>query len=364
MPMNRRDIIQWLREEDPSRLETLWAEADRVRRAHVGDAVHLRGLIELSNHCVRRCAYCGLFAGNAALPRYRMSEREILDCARQAVEFGYGTVVLQSGQDPGVTAEWMERVIRRIKDETPLAVTLSLGERRDDEFARWRRAGADRYLLRFETSDPALYARIHPSLPGERSDRLARLRRLRDLGYEIGGGVMVGLPGQTYDILARDIETFHALDLDMIGVGPYLPHPATSLAAEHRRRAGAPNQTPNTELMTYKVVALARLVCPDANIPSTTALATVNLEQGRELGLQRGANVVMPNLTPERYRALYEIYPNKACVNDAAAQCRVCLARRVRSIGRAIGVGRGDSPRLARLASRQERSVPCLPSPP
>ena len=357
--MDRKQILQWLRENEDRRLEPLWRQADAARRRSVGDEVHLRGLVEISNHCVRECAYCGLRAGHRQLNRYRMSADEILQCARQAVAFGYGTVVLQSGEDPGLTAEGMADVVRRLKAETPLAVTLSLGERRDEDLVRWRAAGADRYLLRFETSNRELYASIHPPLfaalerrprHGLRpclGGRLAILRRLRELGYEIGSGVMIGIPGQTYDDLARDLELFRELDLDMIGVGPFIVHPATPLAEEGAARcavAGA-DQVPASEPMTYKVIALARILCPQANIPSTTALATLNLARGREQGLERGANVIMPNLTPLPYRVLYEIYPAKACLRETPQMCHACLQTRIESIGRTVGVGRGDSPR-------------------
>ncbi len=375
--ITRRGIRDWLRERSETRLQELWREADRVRHENVGDEVHLRGLVEFSNHCVRLCGYCGLRHDNRGLFRYRMTGEQILACARDAVRFGYGTVVLQSGEDYGTTAEWMAEVVRRIKAETPLAVTLSLGERRDPELKQWRDAGADRYLLRFETSNDRLYDRIHPALPGIRSDRIALLQRLREMGYEVGSGVMVGIPGQSWEDLAGDIEQFRRLDLDMIGIGPYIPHPATPLGraraeATHSQvppegagkgsRAPEPcaantspgsreEQVPNDELTTLKVVALARLVCPKANIPSTTALATIDRAQGRELGLRRGANVVMPNLTPPEYRIGYEIYPGKACVTETGEACHTCLADRIRSIGRSIGAGRGDSPaRQSRVA--------------
>jgi biotin synthase len=359
--MHQSEIIAWLRETDESRLALLWQAADQTRRKNVGDEVHLRGLVELSNHCVRLCGYCGLRAENRKLQRYRLSDREIMDCAHKAVAFGYGTLVLQSGEDPGLTKERMAKLIRAIKSETPLAVTLSLGEREPKELAAWREAGADRYLLRFETSNRTLYDRIHPPRPGLPSDRIALLKSLRTLGYEIGSGVMIGIPGQTYEDLARDIETFASLDLDMIGVGPYLPHPDTPLgstagisaplslaaagtAAQVMPTTAGEDQVPNSELMTYKLVALARLACPRANIPATTALATLNAASGRELGLTRGANVVMPNLTPPQYRALYEIYPNKACVSETADACNSCLQSRIESLGRITGNGRGDSP--------------------
>lgn len=343
--MVHEEILVWLRETNPARLAELWQQADQTRQQYVGDEVHLRGLVELSNHCVRLCAYCGLRTPNTSLSRYRMTADEVLDCARRAVDYGYGTVVLQAGEDPGLTGSWMADLLRRIKRETPLAVTLSLGERNDEELALWRAAGADRYLLRFETSNRALYERIHPARPGQTSDRLALLRRLRRLGYEVGSGVMIGIPGQSYADLARDIELFATLDLDMIGVGPYLMHPDTPLGdAEFRAQLSGADQVPATEAMTYKVVALTRLVCPRANIPSTTALATLNREEGRELGLVRGANVVMPNLTPPKYRALYEIYPHKACLAETGEAYYARLAGRIENLGRRVGLGRGDSP--------------------
>ncbi len=381
--MELREIVAWLLEEDEERLEELWRRADETRRRNVGDEVHLRGLIEFSNHCARTCAYCGLRADRRDIGRYRMTADEILECAREAVRYGYGTVVLQSGEDPGVTTEWVAGLIERIKAETPLAVTLSLGERRVEELEAWRRAGADRYLLRFETSNRELYDKIHAPLAGRRSDRIALLREIGRLGYEVGSGVMIGIPGQTYEDLARDILTFRKLDLDMIGTGPFIPHPETPLGRETGKSqnpsedAATPENTPGqgigqnlekdssdakgngsgpikipqpgdqapaTEAMTYKVVALARLLCPRANIPSTTALATLNLARGRELGLERGANVVMPNMTPPRYRVQYEIYPAKACLRETAADCHQCVKGRILSIGRKIGTGPGNSP--------------------
>lgn len=341
--MNRNDIIRWLRENNASRLEALWARADALRHRTVGDSVHLRGLIEISNHCARDCWYCGIRASNASVTRYRMSEGEILDCAQQATAMGYGTVVLQAGEDYGLTKDCIAFIVREIKARTPLAVTLSLGERSNEELQAWHQAGADRYLLRFETSNPALYAKIHPSLAGQPSDRFMILRHLKELGYQVGSGVMIGIPSQTYDDLAGDIEQFAALDLDMIGVGPYIPHPQTPLGRHAADES--PGQVEASELMTYKVIALARLVCPHANIPSTTALATLNTAQGRELGLRRGANVVMPNLTPVQYRALYEIYPAKACIGETARQCHSCLRDRLGAIGRTAGVGPGHTQR-------------------
>jgi biotin synthase len=343
MDLNRQSLEKWLRTEDEAALNALYREADEVRRAHVGDEVHLRGLIEVSNHCVRQCGYCGLNAANRNITRYRMNADEVLQCAAQARALGYGTIVMQGGEDYGITRDWMIDVIRRIKSETALAVTLSLGERSHEELAAWKDAGADRYLLRFETSDSELYERIHPPLPRRPSNRMETLRSLAAIGYEVGSGVMIGIPGQTYASLAEDIDTFRNMNLDMIGVGPYIAHPQTALAKVPAPSPGLPqDQVPNTEEMTYKVIALTRLVCPDSNIPSTTALATLNKKNGRELGLKRGANIVMPNLTPPQYRICYEIYPDKACVLETADGCGVCLKLRITSIGRKIGKGPGS----------------------
>jgi len=355
--MDHNEIIRWLRAEDPGALTELWARADEVRRDNVGDQVHLRGLIEIGNYCVRRCGYCGLNAERSDLQRYRMSADEVLDCVAQAGEYGYGTVVIQAGEDPALTAEFIGDLVAEIKSTTPLAVTLSLGERSDEELARWRSAGADRYLLRFETSNRSLFDRIHPPLPNRRSDRPAMLLRLAEMGYEVGSGVMVGIPGQTYDDLARDVETFARLNLDMIGLGPYITHPDTSLGSED---SAGPDQVPATEELTYRVMALARLVCPLSNIPSTSALATLNLAEGRELGLSRGANVVMPNLTPQQYRPMYEIYPAKACIRETAGQCHSCMTGRIESLGRCVGIGPGASPNYIARRTKISGDVTCV----
>jgi biotin synthase len=350
--LSQSAILDWLRETRPERLRSLYEQADAVRRQSVGDAVHLRGLIEISSHCVRQCMYCGLRRGNRTLERYRMTREEILDCARQAEHLGYGTVVMQAGEDPALTAQSVAEIIQWIKRETALAVTLSLGERHQYELRLWRSAGADRYLLRFETSDPKLYRAIHPR-GAAAPDRLALLRTLKALGYEAGGGVMVGIPGQSCESLAQDVLAFRALDLDMIGIGPYIPHPLTPLGSGALRPAIDPaEQAPATEEMVYKMVALARIMCPTANIPSTTALATINKAHGRTRGLSVGANVVMPNLTPLKYRSLYQIYPAKACIEESATDCHQCLRGQIHSLGRFAGRrrgGRGESESTAPL---------------
>ena len=335
-------VKAWLMEDDSAALEHLWAEADALRRARVGDEVHLRGLIEASSFCVRACHYCGLRAPARGLDRYRMTGEEILEAAREAHRLGYGSVVIQAGEDPGLDQAFIAEVVQAIKADTPLAVTLSLGERSDGDLASWKAAGADRYLLRFETGDPELYHLIHPDLPGRPSDRLAQLRRMRDMGYEIGTGVMVGIPGQTWDILAADLLRFREFDMDMLGIGPFLPSPRTPMGGpDAPSYLALRDQVPNDELTTLKAVALTRLLCPEANIPSTTALATLDRAQGRELALMRGANVVMPNVTPVGYRLRYEIYPGKACVSETAEACQGCLETRIRALGRQVGRGPG-----------------------
>ncbi len=336
---DRTTVLAWLRENDPAALEALWLQADTVRRSQVGDAVHLRGLVEVSNHCVRQCTYCGIRAGNREVNRYRMTAEEVVGCALRVAGLGYGTIVIQGGEDFGLTGPWVTDVVTRIKAATPLAVTLSLGERLPDELREWREAGADRYLLRFETSDMALFDRIHPPRHGQSVKRWDLLGRLRDLGYEVGSGVMVGIPGQTWGSLADDVMHFASLDLDMIGVGPYIQHPDTPLATT---AAGGPDQVPADATTACKVVALARLVRPDANIPATTALGTIDRAHGRELGLHRGANVVMPNFTPDRYKASYDIYPDKAALGDPGEDLPGTVRELLRRLGRTVGQGQGS----------------------
>jgi biotin synthase len=329
-------IESWLRENDAPRLEHLWSEADRIRQAQVGDEVYFRGLIEVSSYCARQCLYCGLRGNRNDIERYRLTDAEIQDCAKRGKSMGYGTVVLQAGEDPGIPPERIARLVTWIKQETGLAVTLSLGEQSEDVFRLWKTAGADRYLLRIETTDDALMRTIHPGEPhGSRKDNIDRLF---NLGFQVGSGVMVGIPGQTPAILARDLAWFRDKDFDMIGIGPFLPHPGTPLG---QVGSGGSDQVLNSETNTHKALALTRVLCPEANLPATTALATVNRQDGRELALQRGANVVMPNLTPVQYRSLYEIYPSKACIHETAEMCQSCLGGRISSIGRKIGVGPG-----------------------
>ncbi len=349
--LSQNEILHFLQTTDPSELAELWRRADEVRHASVGEAVHLRGLIEISNYCQANCAYCGIRAGNARVVRYRMEIPEIVARVKLAEKLGYGTVVLQSGEAPArMPGTWVTELVREIRRNAPLAITLSLGERPDTDYAAWKEAGANRFLLRFETSNPEVFVRIHPGHPGLET-RLDALRRLRELGYELGSGVMIGIPGETWRDVAADLEMFRTLDLDMIGVGPFLPHADTPLGKEFldAQAAGAPlTEVPNDELTTLKMVALTRLVRPYANIPSTTALATIDVTQGYELGLSRGANIIMPNLTPANYRELYAIYPAKTRTADAAESFDAKLKARILALGRTVGAGPGNSVNFTR----------------
>ncbi|HOX22255.1 MAG TPA: [FeFe] hydrogenase H-cluster radical SAM maturase HydE [Elusimicrobiales bacterium] len=308
----------------------LFAEADRVRRERMGDAVQLRGLVEFSNICVRNCLYCGIRAGNSKLRRYRLSREEILLCAESAQRLGYGTVVLQSGEDPFFTPQALAEITAEIKTRYRLAVTLSVGEMNAGDYKLLRRAGADRFLLRFETSDRKLFAALKPDSDYDR--RFNCLRDLREAGFQVGSGIMAGLPGQTLESIARDILLFKELDLDMIGIGPFIADQDTPLA-------GASSGTAELAL---RVVALARIVTGNTHIPATTALGSVDPE-GRQKALRCGANVLMPNVTPQQVRELYKLYPGKICVGEGPENCSSCVDAMLKSLGRTRAEGAGHS---------------------
>ncbi len=363
MRLDARTIEDWLRTTDPAALAELWGRADAVRHEQVGDAVHLRGLVEMANHCQRRCAYCGLHR-DRPLARYRLTPREVLNAARRVRTAGYGTLVLQAGEDPGLTCGLVAELVRKIKAETGLAVTLSLGERDDATYAAWREAGADRYLLRFETADRRLYAELHPGEPDGYRRRLGRLLALRQAGYEVGSGVMVGLPGQTWTSLAAALQMFADLDLDMIGLGPWIPTPETPLIGRVAE-LGAPDDeqvTADVETAT-RVLALARLLCPRTNIPATTALAVLDPERGYATALTRGANVIMPNLTPARYRDDYALYPGKGETWRENSGGEERLYAMLGDLGRVVATGPGHSPRYLERGGglTQEEKTCCRP---
>ncbi|MDR3375873.1 MAG: [FeFe] hydrogenase H-cluster radical SAM maturase HydE, partial [Ancalomicrobiaceae bacterium] len=277
--------------------DELYARADAVRRAHVGDAVFLRGIVEFSNVCQNDCLYCGIRKSNPNPRRYAIGDDEILDVARQMQRWGQTTIVLQSGEvDAELQNERIARLIERIKRETKLAVTMSAGNRAHSVYARWRDAGMDRYLLRFETSDPVIFARLHPDCA--LSDRVACLESLRSLGVQVGSGFMIGVPGETIETLVDNIVMVRDLDLDMVGIGPFIAHPDTPLAGERNAYADDPE-------ICFAAIATLRIVDPFLRIPATTAFDALFPGTGRDLALQRGADVFMPNATPSRYRKEY-----------------------------------------------------------
>ena len=323
--MNKSEIRDIL--ADNSKNNWLFKEADRIRYENVGDEVHLRGLIEFSNICKRQCKYCGLRSPNNKVERYRILKDEILLLAQNAVKMGYKTIVLQSGEDDFYDTDKMCEIISGIK-KFDVALTLSIGEKSYEEYKAFKEAGADRYLLRIETTDKNLYNQMHPYASFE--NRINCLENLKILNYEVGTGCLVGLPNQTIESLANDVEFFKEINADMVGIGPFIPHAQTPLADAEK----------GDFLLALKVMALVRINLPDINIPATTAMETLN-PNGRIIALQSGANVVMPNITSKEYRAKYEIYPGKICLNENPEQCRGCIEGKIRAIGRTIAANKG-----------------------
>ncbi|SHE49301.1 [FeFe] hydrogenase H-cluster radical SAM maturase HydE [Clostridium fallax] len=323
--LTKDEIISLL--EDNSINEELFKAADEVREENLGSYVHLRGLIEFTNICKRNCLYCGLRRDNKNLKRYRLSEEEILDFGKKAVEYGYKTLVLQGGEDDYFTADRMVSIIKKLK-ALNVAITLSIGERSFEDYKKFKEAGADRYLIRIETTDKKLYEDMDPGMSHEERKRC--LRDLKTLGYEVGSGSLVGLPGQTLSSLADDILFFKKINVDMLGIGPFIPNEDTPL-----KDAKGGDFT-----LALKVMAIIRLLLVDINIPATTAMETLN-KNGRIIALQSGANVVMPNVTEGEYRKLYALYPGKICTGDTPAHCRSCISSKIHGIGRIISDGYG-----------------------
>ena len=323
--MIKQEIIDIL--QDETKNDWLFKEADRIRCENVGDEIHLRALIEFSNICKRQCLYCGLRSPNKEIERYRLSKDEILLSAKKAVDLGYRTVVLQSGEDDNYYSDKMCDIIRSIK-ELDVAITLSMGEKTFDEYKAYREAGADRYLIRIETTDKKLYESMHPNASFE--NRIRCLEDLKTLGYEVGTGCLVGLPNQTIESLANDILFFKEIDADMIGIGPFIPHAQTPLK----------NEKQGDFWLALKVMALTRINLPNINIPATTAMETI-IPNGRLIALQSGANVVMPNVSLIDCRKKYEIYPNNAGINDDEKEMRKFLEEKFVTIGRTISKEKG-----------------------
>lgn len=330
---SRQDFITLLKEgQNPSACERLQKEALRLRRKYYGDNVYIRGLIEFTNYCKNNCYYCGIRCGNPHVKRYRLSEEDILSCCENGYRLGFRTFVLQGGEDPYYTDDKMEVIIRRIKEEySDCALTLSIGEKSRESYRRFREAGADRYLLRHETANDSHYAMLHPE-EMSLAHRKNCLFELKQLGYQVGAGFMVGSPGQTLEHLAEDLIFLRDLQPEMVGIGPFIPHHDTRFADEP---AGDVN-------LTLFLLSVIRIMLPKVLLPATTALGTMD-PRGRERGLLAGANVIMPNLSPKENRKDYELYDNKICTGEEAAECRQCLARRVESVGYRIVTDRGDA---------------------
>ena len=306
--------------------------AHQRRMAVYGNRVFLRGLIEISNYCKRNCVYCGIRAGNPNADRYRLRTDQVLESCRTGYDLGYRTFVLQGGEDPTHTDVFLTSLVRQIRDAFPeCAITLSLGERSRESYQALYDAGADRYLLRHESAEEHFYQRFHPGMRLE--DRKKCLEDLKDIGYQVGAGFMVGLPGQDNTVLVEDLRYLKTLDPHMIGIGPFIPHHETPLA----------EQASGSVDKTVDLLAILRLMIPKVLLPATTALGSLHAT-GRELGIRAGANVVMPNLSPLEVREKYDLYDGKICTGDEAAECRQCIQKRIENTGFAVDMARGDHP--------------------
>lgn len=329
--LTREEFVSLIENRNDELAQYLFSKAVEVRKANYGDAVYVRGLIEFTNYCRNNCLYCGIRRGNPNAQRYRLSREEILDCCREGHDLGFRTFVLQGGEDPWYSPERIAQLVRDIKAAHPdCAVTLSVGEQSREVYQLWFDAGADRYLLRHETANNDHYRTLHPpELSPE--NRKQCLHDLKEIGYQVGCGFMVGSPGQTAEHLAEDLLYIHALQPHMVGIGPFIPQKDTPFGEEP---AGSFE-------LTLFLLGLLRLMLPEVLLPATTALGTIH-PRGRELGILAGANVCMPNLSPISVRKKYALYDNKICTGCEAAQSRDELAQRVASIGYTVATTRGD----------------------
>lgn len=318
-------------------------KAGAVKEKHIGKKVYFRGLIELSNVCEKDCFYCGIRKSNGETSRYNLTDKEVLEAAEFAFRENYGSIVIQSGE---VTSEVfvsrIERLVKQIKalSGDKLGITLSLGEQTEEVYRRWFEAGAHRYLLRIESSNPDLYQKLHPD-DGQHlfGSRLKALAHLKQIGFQTGTGVMIGTPFQTMEDMVHDLLFFRNFDIDMVGMGPYIEHDDTPLTIQK------PALLPLAERfnLSLKMVAILRLVMPDINIAATTALQSID-PLGREKAIKAGANIIMPNITPAKYRSNYRLYNNKPCLDEDPDQCAGCLDARISLADGEIGYGEwGDS---------------------
>ena len=325
------ELIALITDATPESDEYLFGQARRAREAVYGKAVYMRGLIEFTNYCKNDCYYCGIRRSARGAERYRLSEEQILNCCEAGYALGFRTFVLQGGEDGYYTDERIIAIVSKIKEKYPdCAVTLSIGERERASYESFFEAGADRYLLRHETADDEHYRLLHPPQLSL-AHRKQCLRDLKEIGYQVGCGFMVGSPGQRPEHLAEDLQFIHELQPHMVGIGPFVPHHDTPFAKEAQG---------GLEL-TLRLLAIIRLMEPHVLLPATTALGTID-PSGREKGILAGANVVMPNLSPQDVRKKYLLYDNKICTGDEAAECVKCLERRIASTGYELVCDRGD----------------------
>lgn len=331
--LTKEEFIEILKQQDdPDIRELLKEEAVRLRKHYYGTKVFTRGLIEFTNYCKNDCYYCGIRRSNKNAKRFRLSQEDILACCENGYELGFRTFVLQGGEDVWYTDEKLVEIIRKIKTLYPeCAVTLSVGEKSYESYKAYKEAGADRYLLRHETADEQHYGVLHPA-EMSLANRKQCLYDLKKLGYQVGAGFMVGSPGQSVETLAEDLLFLQELQPQMVGIGPFIPHHDTCFA---EKSAGSVEET-------LFLLSVIRILLPTVLLPATTALGTMD-PQGREKGLLAGANVVMPNLSPLKTRKQYDLYDNKICTGEEAAECRECLDKRIESVGYQLVNERGDA---------------------
>ena len=338
--LSKAEYAALIRARTPSLTEQIFEKARGRREQYYGRDVYVRGLIEFTNYCRNDCYYCGIRRSHQTVSRYRLTDEQILACCAEGYGLGFRTFVLQGGEDPVFTPEHIARIVSGIKQRYPdCAVTLSVGEYSRAVYQLWFDAGADRYLLRHETADAAHYRRLHPA-SASLENRKRCLWDLKEIGYQVGCGFMVGTPYQTAECLAEDLLFIQQLQPQMVGIGPFIPASGTPFA----------DQPAGSLDLTLYLLGLIRLLLPDVLLPATTALGTIH-PQGRELGILAGANVCMPNLSPVDVREKYALYDNKICTGEEGAQCKGCLSARMESIGYRTVVARGDHPKAPRTAS-------------
>ncbi|MBN1504573.1 MAG: [FeFe] hydrogenase H-cluster radical SAM maturase HydE [Candidatus Eisenbacteria bacterium] len=337
--LEREDILTLLR-ANTWQAESLFSAADRVRMEAVGDVIHLAGVVEFSNFCGRNCLYCGMRVGNALVERYRIPTDEVVRICENIRNLGLKTVLLESGDDPSYTADALCEMVEAVRKSTELEVSLSVGERQLTELEALKEAGAGMYLLKHETSDAALYERLRPGM--SLSERVRRLDDLRNIGYEVGGGSLVGLPGQTIHSLVEDLLLFQGYEVGVAAIGPYIPASGTPMELEggtwllrHAAAASVFDKKHTVAEFVLKLIALTRLLLPEARVLSTTALASL-LPQGREMGLLAGANMVMLNFTPARYKELFRVYDDRISIRESAEDALAAVQTLGKKLGRRV----------------------------